>query len=110
MPRRVLSRLAVPVLALPRMAKRLVVLLVDLAQCVLTVWLAYYLRLDEFVSLSGKPLLAVSVSIALAIPILTLFGVYRAIFRHSGWLALLGVGRALGVYALLYVSIFRSYC
>ena len=108
MPRHVLSKLAVPVLALPRMAKRLVVLLVDLAQCVLTVWLAYYLRLDEFVSLSGKPLLAVSVSIALAIPILTLFGVYRAIFRHSGWLALLGVGRAVGVYALLYISIFTA--
>ncbi|CAN1568972.1 COG1086 Predicted nucleoside-diphosphate sugar epimerases [Burkholderiaceae bacterium] len=108
MPRHVLSKLAVPVLALPRMAKRLVVLLVDLALCVLTVWLAYYLRLDEFVSLSGKPLLAVSVSIALAIPILTLFGVYRAIFRHSGWLALLGVGRAVGVYALLYISIFTA--
>ena len=40
-------QLALPVLAMPRVAKRVVVLVVDAALCVLTVWLAYYLRLGE---------------------------------------------------------------
>lgn len=48
--------LASPVLALPRIAKRLVVLAVDSSLCILTVWLAFYLRLGEFVALTGPTL------------------------------------------------------
>jgi FlaA1/EpsC-like NDP-sugar epimerase len=35
-------------------------------------------------------------------------GLYRAIFRHSGWPALLAVARAVGIYGLLYASIFTA--
>ena len=52
--RKPFRELALPVLALPRAAKRFVAVSVDLGLCVLTVWLAYYLRLDEFVALSGN--------------------------------------------------------
>ena len=103
-----LFKLAVPVLALPRVAKRLVALSVDLGLCILTVWLAYYLRLGEFVALSGNALLAVGVSIAIALPIFIVAGLYRAIFRYSGWPALLTVARAIGIYGLLYASIFTA--
>lgn len=103
-----LFKLVVPVLALPRTAKRFVALSVDLALCVLTVWLAYYLRLGQFVALSGNPLLAVSASIIIALPIFIKSGFYRAIFRYSGWPALLAVARAIGVYGLLYASIFTA--
>ena len=100
--------LAVPVLALPRAAKRLVALLVDLGLCVLTVWLAYYLRLGEFVSLSGKALWATGAAIAMALPIFIVSGLYRAIFRYSGWPALMAVARAIGIYGLLYAAIFTA--
>ena len=103
-----LFTLAVPVLALPRVAKRLVALSVDLGLCILTVWLAYYLRLGEFVALSGNALLAVGASIAIALPIFIVAGLYRAIFRYSGWPALLTVARAIGIYGLLYASIFTA--
>jgi FlaA1/EpsC-like NDP-sugar epimerase len=103
-----LSRLAIPVLALPRTAKRFVALLVDVSFCALTVWLAYYLRLGELVSLSGNGLLAVAASISIALPIFIVSGLYRAIFRYSGWPALLAVARAVGIYGLLYVSIFTA--
>ncbi len=103
-----LFKLAVPVLALPRMAKRIVALSVDLGLCVLTVWLAYYLRLGEFVALSGNALLAVVTSIAIAIPIFIVSGLYRAIFRYAGWPALMTVARAVGIYGLLYASIFTA--
>jgi FlaA1/EpsC-like NDP-sugar epimerase len=103
-----LFKLAIPVLALPRMAKRFVVLSVDLGLCIFTVWLAYYLRLGELVSLSGNALWAIGVSVGLALPIFIVSGLYRAIFRYTGWPALVTVARAIGVYGLLYASIFTA--
>lgn len=103
-----LFKLSIPVLALPRAAKRFVALSVDLGLCVLTVWLAYYLRLGEFVVLSGNALWAVAVSIGIALPIFIASGLYRAIFRYSGWPALLTVARAVGAYGVIYVSIFTA--
>jgi FlaA1/EpsC-like NDP-sugar epimerase len=109
-----LSTLAVPVLALPRPAKRFVALIVDLSLCVLTVWLAYYLRLGEFISFSGASEWAQGAfwagvaSIGIALPIFVVSGLYRAIFRYSGWPALLTVARAVGIYGLLYASVFTA--
>jgi FlaA1/EpsC-like NDP-sugar epimerase len=103
-----LFKLGIPVLALPRLAKRFIVLLLDLSLCVLTVWLAYYLRLGEFVALSGNALIAIGVSIGLALPIFVVSGLYRAIFRFNGWPALLAVARAVAIYGLLYASLFTA--
>ena len=36
-----------PILALPRNLKRLVVIIVDVSVCFFSVWLAYYLRLNN---------------------------------------------------------------
>ena len=104
----IFQNFALPMLALPRWAKRFVVLVLDTALCVLTVWLAYYLRLGEFVALSGNALLAVVASVGIALPIFFVSGLYRAIFRYSGWPALLAVARAIGIYGLLYASVFTA--
>lgn len=109
-----LVKLAIPILALPRATKRFVAVSVDLGLCVLTVWLAYYLRLDEFISITGQSrwaqgaYWATAASITLALPIFIVSGLYRAIFRYSGWPALLAVARAVGIYGLLYASIFTA--
>ena len=109
-----LFKLAAPVLALPRAAKRFVALVVDLSLCVLTVWLAYYLRLGELISFAGSSewargaIWASLASVAMALPIFMVSGLYRAIFRYSGWPALLAVARAVGVYGLLYASVFTA--
>jgi FlaA1/EpsC-like NDP-sugar epimerase len=109
---RVISNLARLVLSIPRSAKRLIVVLMDMSFCVLCVWLAYYLRLGEFISITGNDrwgwgaLCAALVSIALAIPLFVVNGLYRAIFRYSGWPALLAVARAVGIYGLVYAFIF----
>ena len=109
-----ISKLALPILALPRPAKRIVALTADLSLCVLTVWISYYLRLGEFVSFAGKTewatgaIWATAASIAIALPIFIVAGLYRAIFRYSGWPALLTVARAIGIYGLLYASVFTA--
>lgn len=107
-----LAQLALPILALPRMVKRMIALSVDFGLCILTVWLAYYLRLGEFVSFTRGSLWAEGMAwatvaaVVLALPVFVMTGLYRAIFRYSGWPALLAVARAIGLYGLFYLAIF----
>lgn len=96
------------ILGLPRWTKRSVAVLADVGLCILSVWLAFYLRLGEFVALSGNALSAVGAAIAIALPVFAVFGLYRAIFRYSGWPALLTVARAVGIYGLLFASLFTA--
>ncbi len=107
-----LNRLAMPILGMPRVAKRIVVLAVDTALCVLTVWLAYYLRLGDWVKLSGdpywQPMWAVAVSVLVAIPLFIVNGFYRAIFRYSGLSAIQTVVKVIGVYTLIYATVFTA--
>jgi FlaA1/EpsC-like NDP-sugar epimerase len=104
-----LFKFAVPILALPRFAKRAIALSVDVSLCILTVWLAYYLRLGKFLPLSAShEWLAAAVSIAIALPVFIVSGLYRAIFRYSGWPALLAVARAITIYGLIYASVFTA--
>ncbi|HWU61086.1 MAG TPA: nucleoside-diphosphate sugar epimerase/dehydratase [Ensifer sp.] len=103
-----LDQIAVPMLALPRPAKRLVAVSVDVGICVLTVWLAFYLRLGEFTALTGNALWAVAAAALLSIPLFIITGLYRAIFRYSGWPALLAVARAVTAYGIIYAAIFTG--
>jgi FlaA1/EpsC-like NDP-sugar epimerase len=100
------SKFSGVVLALPRSIKRLLVLLVDAGFCVLSVWLALYLRLGFFVSLSGQTVWAVIASVMLVLPIFVASGLYRAIFRYSGLAAMVSVGRATLLYGVAFSAIF----
>ncbi|MEZ5646637.1 MAG: nucleoside-diphosphate sugar epimerase/dehydratase [Burkholderiaceae bacterium] len=101
-----------PILGMPRVAKRIVVLAVDTALCVLSVWLAYYLRLGDWVMLSGdpywQPMWAVGVSVLVAIPLFIVNGFYRAIFRYSGLSAMVTVIKVIAVYGLIYAAFFTA--
>ena len=105
---KIISEISVPILALPRVAKRFIVLSLDISLCVLTVWLAMYLRLGDFVPLTGMSLLAAGISVMAALPIFMVSGLYRAIFRYSGWPALLAVARAVVIYGLIYLIILTA--
>lgn len=103
-----LTSLAKPMLGMPRTAKRLLALSVDASLCVLTTWLAFYLRLDDWVLLSGRPLWAAVASMAIALPIFIVSGLYRAIFRYSGLPAMIAVLKAIVIYGLVYSAIFTA--
>jgi FlaA1/EpsC-like NDP-sugar epimerase len=93
-------------LALPRGAKRIIALVVDIVLCVATVALAYRLRLDYWVFPEGNQWLSYCVAIALALPLFVRFGFYRAIFRYVGWGALVSIVRACLIYGIVYAAIF----
>ncbi len=91
-------------LSLSRTSKRLIVLVVDICLCVLTVYLAFYLRLGEWVTITPELKIAIFISLVFAVPTFISFGLYRAIFRYSGWPALLTVVKASFVYGILYAT------
>jgi FlaA1/EpsC-like NDP-sugar epimerase len=103
------NRLAEPTLSLSRPIKRTIALAADAFLCVLTVWLAFYLRLDVFVPISGAILWPILGSVVIALPIFITSGLYRAIFRYSGLPAMVAVVRAMLVYGVVFAAIFTFY-
>lgn len=101
-----LNRTVQAALELPRSAKRIMAITVDAAICVISVWLAFYLRLGEMAAFVGNQWLAVVAALVIALPLFWIAGLYRAIFRYLGWGAVTEVARACAIYALLYASIF----
>lgn len=76
-------------LSLPRFVKRAVALAFDAALCALSVWLAFYLRLDEWVPLNGSghwaAHWALLGSLLLALPIFIVSGLYRATLKTGSF-------------------------
>ena len=103
-----LMQAAAPLLALPRAAKRALALGVDAGLCVFTVWLALSLRFEAWVVLSRGDVWVAGVSLSLALPLFVKFGLYRAIFRYSGWPALAAVAKAVLIYALAFGLVFAA--
>lgn len=100
-------------LALPRPVKRVIALVSDAFLCALSVWLAFYLRLGDFVPLRDvvfSPVgLTALASMVIAIPIFVRCGLYRAIFRYSGLPAMAAVGRAMLLYGVVFSGVFTFY-
>jgi len=98
------NNLTVPLLALPRAAKRIVVVVLDLCLALLSVWVAFYLRIDQ----AGLPILQQGyvylLAPLLAFPIFVRLGLYRAIFRYTGMAALGSTAKAVGLYGALFFS------
>ena len=99
------------VLSLPRSVKRAMVMVVDVGLAVLSVWIAFYLRLGYFLPVfeeaNGLSLLpATIVAVVVSTPIFIIFGLYRTIFRYSGAPAVLAVTKAIAVYGVIFASVF----
>ena len=98
------SRYVQKVIALNRASKRLVVIALDLLLALITVWLAFHLRLDQIGFAEQKQIFVYVLAPVLAVPIFIRFGLYRAIFRYTGMAAMATLVKAVGIYAVLFFA------
>ena len=88
-------------LDLPKTEKLILSILIDCFLCITTVWISFYLRIGYFPL--GKVLILPSIAaVIFAIPVFYFSGLYRTIFRYSGWPALLTVSKSIFIYAFLF--------
>lgn len=88
------------ILEWPRSLKRTAVLALDVFLCLLAMWLAFSLRLETLHRPQGVQWLVYALAPTLALPIFLRFGLYRAIFRHTGVEALIATGTAGAIYGV----------
>ena len=105
----ILTEVSKNIINLPRYTKRIIAILIDVGLCIFCTWLAFFLRLEEFVKINNVTTLAVEISILLAIPIFWLMGLYKTIFRFQGSSIIFTVFIATFVYALLYFIVISIY-
>lgn len=93
------------ILGLPRSIKRLVVVSLDVLMSMFATWVAYSLRLDQLHWPEGTQWWVYGLAPALAVPVFMRFGLYRAIFRYTGQVALLTTAKAVAVYGCLLLGV-----
>ncbi|MDC3073473.1 polysaccharide biosynthesis protein, partial [Prochlorococcus sp. AH-716-O13] len=86
---------------LPKISKVFISLLIDSLLCTLTTCLSFYLRLGELFPLESAIAPSI-ISIFFAIPIFYFSGLYRTIFRYSGWPAMLTVSKSIFIYGFVF--------
>jgi FlaA1/EpsC-like NDP-sugar epimerase len=96
-------------LQISRPAKRFLVFLIDLATCFISTWIAFVLRFDIWVNYSEPQWMVFGFSALISLPIFIHYGLYRAIFRFTGWPALLAMTRALIVFFSIVFLLFTVY-
>lgn len=100
-----LSRLQQQLLDASRKLKKRFAISFDILSVELTVWMAFSLRLDILHWPSGKQWLIYLLAPALMLPIYTTLGLYRTIYRHSGFSSFVMVTRATGYYGVMFFLI-----
>jgi FlaA1/EpsC-like NDP-sugar epimerase len=91
---------------IPRRYKQVIVICLDLLLLLIASVAVFDLRMEKLTPLNAAPLLLFGAGAVLAIPIFTVMGLYRAIFRYSGLHVVFALNKALLVYTALYVFVF----
>jgi FlaA1/EpsC-like NDP-sugar epimerase len=105
----ILTEVSKNIISLPRYTKRIIAIIIDVSLCIFCTWLAFYLRLEEFVKINNVTTAAVEISVLLAIPIFWIMGLYKTIFRFQGSSIIFAVFIATFAYSLLYFVVIGIY-
>lgn len=86
-----------------RRSKQALMVGIDILLSLVTMWLAYSLRFEEFfVPYHYNQLIIAALAPLLSVPIFIRMGLYRAVFRYSAFGATAAVARASAVYAVIF--------
>lgn len=92
-----------------RPIKRLFVLIADVLVCLISTWIAFALRLDSWFDFSEPQCRVFVIATIISVPIFFRYGLYHAIFRFTGWPALLAMSRALVFFCIVMFGLFTVY-
>ena len=103
------------ILSLNRYSKRLIAILTDASLCFLCTWIAFAIRSEYWLALNPKievlilyenfNFSSVLISVLIAVPVYWLFGLYRTIFRYTGFSIFFTILMSSCIYGVLYYSI-----
>ena len=105
----ILTEISKNIIDLPRSSKKIIVIIIDVCLCILSTWLAFYLRLEQFIKINDITILAALISVLFAIPIFWIVGLYKTIFRFAGSSIIFTAFAAIIIYSLLYFSVIGIY-
>ena len=74
--------------------------------CILSVWLAFGIRLEDWQPPRGAQWWAVAGAVGLALPLFNWFGLYRAMSRYAGGAVLISIAGASACFGLTYALVF----
>ena len=97
-----MNQFSTSILSLSRYSKRSIAIITDILLCIICLWLALVIRLEEVVYITDLNFHSAFISIMLAIPIFWLFGLYRIIFRFTGLSIIFTIFASTFIYGLLY--------
>lgn len=97
-----LEKTVVWLLARGRWAKQIGLIFVDAIIVVVSIWLAYSIRLNGFFVPNSAQMLLMAAGPLIAIPIFNGFGLYRSLIRYVGEDAIWSALKAVGLSALLW--------
>jgi FlaA1/EpsC-like NDP-sugar epimerase len=99
-----MRKLQILLLSLPRAVKRCVVFSIDLVFAWVSVWFAFYLRIEQLGMPEFQQVYVYLLAGLLIVPIFIKFGLYLAIFRYTGMAAMFTTVKAVGIYAILFFA------
>jgi FlaA1/EpsC-like NDP-sugar epimerase len=100
----IIKKITSPLIALPRFIKRLIVVGMDVGLCLTTVWIAFYLRLDQTELSILEQRYVYILAPLFAVPVFMRLGLYRAIFRYTGIASMVTIVKAILIYSVIFFS------
>ena len=97
------------ILYLPRYSKRAIAIITDAGLCILCTWLAFIIRFEDLILFRDFNFNSAIISILIMIPVFWLFGLYRTIFRYTGFSIIFTILASIFVYGLLYFLVIGVY-
>ncbi|MBN2974417.1 polysaccharide biosynthesis protein [Roseomonas aeriglobus] len=101
-----MRKVIAPLLRMPHTGRGLLALFADILICPISAWLAFYLRLGEISGFAAGFHVASLVSLAIALPIFYVSGLYSVILRHATWNVLIDIVRSVVIYGVVFAFIF----
>lgn len=96
-------------LSLPKYYKQLLAIVTDIFLCVVSTWLAFCLRFDEIILMKTIPIIGFFLPPLILIPIFWFFGIYKTIFRYTGFSIISSIVESLFIYSIIYSLIIVFY-